>query len=115
LRRAAPHLLTALAVASPLAAQGLGTLATVAGQVVDLAAENGANTSFLYGTSAGAVGRVHTSGAVQQLGSGVVGAPGNLLRAVVSLPDASVAALDTKATCCSCRRRCRSSCTPTST
>lgn len=85
----------ALACASSLAAaQGLGTLTSVPGQVVDLAAENGTSASFLYGSSSGAVGRIATSGALQSLGSGVVGVPGNLLRGVVSLPDASVAALD---------------------
>ncbi|TAJ18673.1 MAG: hypothetical protein EPO68_07495 [Planctomycetota bacterium] len=83
-----------LACASPAAAQGLGTLTSIAGQVVDLARETGTTGSFLYGTSAGAVGRIGTNAAVQNLGSGVVGVPGNALRAVVSLPDASVAALD---------------------
>ncbi|MBM3976992.1 MAG: hypothetical protein FJ299_08385 [Planctomycetes bacterium] len=81
-------------LAAPLRAQGLGTLLEVPGEVVDLAAEVGTQASFLVGTRTGDVGRISLPGGLTPLASGVVGQPGHQLRALVSLPDANIAALD---------------------
>lgn len=86
--------LLAAGAAGPVVAQGLGTLASIPGRVVDLAADPANPAALLYCTAEGEVGRLANNGQISVLATAASAPFPRPLRALAALPSGALAVLD---------------------